>query len=348
MTSAALGRSTLRPQPFVNQGLTVRPRQPAPAPRACTSCAAGVRFCAGIFLRDTSTGGAASGYSRSMVGHGATPSAHDAEPRKEAVLLGPARVLDWAELTDVIDLCLWIGELMLEHGASAPRVEQTVERVGQALGVDHLDILVSPNVLMATTTEGKDFRTKARRIGELRVDLARLVAVSALAREVCAGRCDRASLRLRLGELEKRGPLYPRCLSALAAGSACAAFCKLFGGDWRAFSVVLAGATAGTLVRQRLAARKVPHVLNVVATAFVAGALAALGGRFLATQTPEHAMASVVLMLIPGVALMNAFEELVRGYTTMAVARGAQGVLVSFAIALGLLLAMRAVGAQAL
>jgi hypothetical protein len=36
--------------------------------------------------------------------------------------LGPGRKLDWAELTDVIDLTLRTGEQLLIHGASAPSV----------------------------------------------------------------------------------------------------------------------------------------------------------------------------------------------------------------------------------
>ncbi len=51
---------------------------------------------------------------------------------------------------------------------------------------------------------------------------------------------------------------------------------------------------------------------------------------------------------MPGVPLINAFEELVRGYSLMAVSRGVQGLAISLAIALGMLVATGWLGAQAL
>ena len=263
-------------------------------------------------------------------------------------LVGPERVLDWEEMTDVIDLALWTGKLMLELGASAARVEQTVALIGTSLGCDELDILVSPNVIMATTTEGRQFRTKARRIGALHVDLARIVALGQLASEVATGQCRRLDLRARLTALDEPCPAYPRWFVALAVGVACAAFSRLFGGDWLSFAIVLPASGVAMAVRQQLGRHRLTPVLNVLATAFVATLIAAAGTRWLPTTTPQHALAASVLLLVPGVPLINAFEELVRGYTLLAVARGVQGLLVAFAIALGLLLAMNVVGVVAL
>jgi uncharacterized membrane protein YjjP (DUF1212 family) len=258
--------------------------------------------------------------------------------------VGPARHIDYAELTDVIDLALWAGKLLLECGAPAARVEQTVELIGTSLGCDQLDILVSPNVIMATTTEGAQFRTKARRIAGLHVDLERLVAIGEVVGAVASGRCNRVMLRQRLAALEAVHHAYPRWLVAVAVGVACGAFSRLFGGDWVTFGIVVVAAAAGTALRQSLAVRHYTPLFNVLVTALTAATLAGVGSRLLPTATPEHALAASVLMLVPGVPLINAFDELVKGYVVIAVARGVQGLLISFVIALGLLLAMRMVG----
>jgi uncharacterized membrane protein YjjP (DUF1212 family) len=281
----------------------------------------------------------------------ATARAGAPEPHpsgKGGPAVGPGRKLDWAELTDVIDLTLRTGEQLLTHGASAPRVEQTVERIGTALGCDELDILVSPNVIMATTTEGREFRTKARRIAALHVDLGRIARLNEIVRDVLAGRCDARELRQRLDALESDAHGYPRLIGAASVGLACASFCRLLGGDWIATGLALVAAFVGLLVRQWLAAHKLVLALNVLATSLAVSLLTAVGGRLLPTATPEHALAAAVLLLIPGVPLIHAFEELGKGYSIMAVARGVQGLVVSFAIALGLLLAMSAAGVSAL
>ena len=261
---------------------------------------------------------------------------------------GASHKLDWTELTDVIDLTLRTGEQLLTHGASAPAVERSVQCIGTALGCDALDILVSPNVIMATTTEGREFRTKARRVGALHVDLRRIAALDALTGDVIAGRCDHFELRCRLDAIDANAHGYPRMVVALCIGLACASFCRLFGGDWVAAGIVLVASSVGLLVRQWLAARHMALALNVLATSFVVSVLSALGSRLLPTQAPEHALGAAVLLLIPGVPLIHAFEELGRGYSLMAVARGVQGLVVSFAIALGLLLAMKVVGVSPL
>jgi Uncharacterized conserved protein len=79
--------------------------------------------------------------------------------------------LEREELRDVIDLSLWAGQLLLQHGAEAERVEETVHRLGTALGCDWLDVLVSPNAIIATTSSGPEFRTKVRRVVGMRVDM---------------------------------------------------------------------------------------------------------------------------------------------------------------------------------
>ncbi|MBI4702512.1 MAG: threonine/serine exporter family protein [Deltaproteobacteria bacterium] len=258
--------------------------------------------------------------------------------------LGGARDLDWEELTDVIDLLLWSGKLLLEHGASAPRVEATVYRLGTGLGVDDLDILVSPNVIVITTSEGHEFRTKARRIAHVGVNLSAIVAVSDLVRAVIAGRIGRSGVRRQLATIAAAAPAYPRWLVVLMVGVACGAFGRIFGADWAGFGATVVAAAAAMAVRQQLALRRFNPGLVVLATALAASGLCGLLLRLLPSAAPQHALAACVLLLVPGVPLINAVEELVRGHAIIALGRTAVAVLVTFAAALGLMLGMELTG----
>ncbi len=40
--------------------------------------------------------------------------------------------LDREALRDVIDLALWAGQLLLQHGAESEQIEQTIHRLGTA------------------------------------------------------------------------------------------------------------------------------------------------------------------------------------------------------------------------
>src|SRR5690606_40700086 len=72
--------------------------------------------------------------------------------------------LSYEALRDIIDLSLWAGQLLLQHGADTQMVEETIHRLGTALGCNWLDILVSPNALVITAHSGIEFRTKVRRV----------------------------------------------------------------------------------------------------------------------------------------------------------------------------------------
>ena len=73
----------------------------------------------------------------------------------------------------------------MHSGAESERVEETVHRIGTALGANWLDILVSPNVLIITTSSvDGEFRTKVRRVSSLAVRLDIVDAINDLSRRI--------------------------------------------------------------------------------------------------------------------------------------------------------------------
>ena len=256
--------------------------------------------------------------------------------------------LSYEELRDVIDLSLWAGQMLLQHGAESQRVEETVHHLGTGLGCDWMDILVSPNAIIVTTTSGHEFRTKTRRVVRLGADLWRITAVNDLSRRVSQGELDRSQVRHELERIDATPPRYHRWLVVFMVGLACAAFSRLFGGNWPVFVVTFVAATVAMLVRQELTRRYFNQFLVTVASAFVAGVLAASATRLNLSPQPEVALISAVLLLVPGVHLINSAEDLIKGHLVTGITRGAMGFLITLAIALGLLLALRLMGVDGL
>jgi uncharacterized membrane protein YjjP (DUF1212 family) len=256
--------------------------------------------------------------------------------------------LEREELRDVIDLALWAGQLLLQHGAETERVEETVHHLGTALGAQWLDILVSPNAVVVTTSSGEEFRTKVRRVVTLGVNLNMVAEVNDLSHRVEGGELDRFAVRRELMQISIMPPLYNRWLVIGTVGLACAAFSRLFGGDWAVFAVTLAASAASTFVRQELIRRSFNPLMIVIVTAFVAGLLASAATVLQLSSQPQIALASSVLLLVPGVHLINSAEDLIKGHMVTGVVRGVTGALISLCIALGLLLAMRLIGVPGL
>ena len=254
------------------------------------------------------------------------------------------RPLAYHELRDIIDLSLWAGQLLLQHGATSHRVEESVHKIGTGLGCDWLDILVSPNVITITASSGSEFRTKLRRVVSLGVDLGKVTALNDLSRRISSGKLDRFQARTELEHIDQMPRSYNRWLVIFMVGLSCAAFSRLFGGDWIIFGITFVASAVAMYLRQLLSHHYFNHLLIVVVCAFVATVLASTAGIFNLSDQPETALAAAVLLLVPGVPLINAAQDLIRGHLVTGIARGVTGLLISLAIALGLLLALSLTG----
>lgn len=254
------------------------------------------------------------------------------------------RPLAYHELRDIIDLSLWAGQMLLQYGATSQRVEESVHRIGTGLGCDWLDILVSPNVITITASSGSEFRTKLRRVTSLGVDLGKVTALNDLSRRIINSEIDRFQARTELEQIDQMPRSYNRWLVVVMVGLACAAFSRLFGGDWIIFGITFGASAVAMFLRQTLHRLNFNPLLVVVACAFVAGCLASSAGLFNLSNQPETALAAAVLLLVPGVPLINSAQDLIRGHLVTGITRGVTGLLISLAIALGLLLALSLTG----
>jgi uncharacterized membrane protein YjjP (DUF1212 family) len=259
--------------------------------------------------------------------------------------LSPKPALDRETLRDTIDLALWAGQLLMQHGAETQLVESSTHYIGTQLGCDWLDVFVSPNAITITANSGGEFRTKTRRIIPQAPNMTIVYKIAHMEERLKdKGGLTHANVRADLTYISAQPRAYKKRTVVLMVGMACAAFSQLFGGDWGAFAITFIAASTAMLVRQQLAARHFNNLLITIITAFVAGVLA---GALIQTgwsQTPRAALASAVLLLVPGVPLINAAEDLIKGYTVTGLARGVTGGLVSLAIALGLLTALTLMG----
>jgi uncharacterized membrane protein YjjP (DUF1212 family) len=256
--------------------------------------------------------------------------------------------LDRETLTDVVDLALWAGQLLMQNGAESERVEETVHRLGTGLGCDWGDVLVSYNAIIVTHISGGEFRTKIRRVTQGGVNMTVVAAISHLTHRVTEGKFDRFKVRAELERISSTPRHYNRWLTAFTVGLACAAFSRLFGGDWPTFGVTLVAAIGAMIVRQELAQRRFNILLTTLITAFIAGSLVGILNLLPIGSQPGIALAASALLLVPGAAFINSVEDLIKGHTVVGMARGVTGTLIILAIALGLLLAMRLTGVSGL
>jgi hypothetical protein len=94
-----------------------------------------------------------------------------------------SKALSYEALRDIIDLSLWTGQLLLQHGASSDRVEESVHRLGTGLGCNWLDVHVSLTAITITARSDVEFWTKLRRLVRLRTNFQIVTALNDLGRQ---------------------------------------------------------------------------------------------------------------------------------------------------------------------
>lgn len=249
---------------------------------------------------------------------------------------------DRAKLAEIVELALWAGQLLMENGAETQRVEQSVRSVGTGLGCGWGNVLVTPGGIIVTYVGGSDFRTKVRSVRAGGVNMTLIEELSHLCHRIELGALDCGEVRRELTRIEKRPRHYGQLQTALAAGLGCAAFCRLFGGDWPALLITFVASGCAMMVRLVYIHRGHNPLVVTSLVAFVAVTLSGVAQRALSlSHKPEAALAASVLMLVPGVPTINAIEDLIKGHVAVGLSRAAWALLIILAATLGILAGIR-------
>lgn len=240
----------------------------------------------------------------------------------------------------IVDLSLLVGQLMLQHGAETQLIEETMHRLGTALGFTWLDIYVSPNALVVSSDHNGQFRTRTRRVAERPVNMTTVSCLVRLVQRVEQGLHNIDEVKQEIDRIMNIGHHYSRWQIVFAIGLACAAFCKIFGGGWQEMGVTFIASSTAMFLRQEMAKRHFNLYITVGTTAFTATLISSSASLMHWGLKPDTALAAAVLLLIPGVPFINSIQDLIKGYTTMGLARWTVGTLITLAISLGMILAL--------
>lgn len=251
------------------------------------------------------------------------------------------------EQQEITRLCVSTGLVLMQHGAESALIETLMRRLGIALGVDRVEAGVFANSIVLTTLCGNRSVTTVRRVEDRGIDMNAVTQVQRAVLDVEAGALGVAGYRARLSAAVPAH--YPRWLVAIAIGVSCAAFARLARADLPGCAAVLVASAIAMYVRLRIARLHFSPVVTFFVAAFVASCLASLfasplrlGGWELwqGSATPSPVLASCVLFLVPGFPLINGVSDMVKGYTSIGLARLAYATLLAAAAAAGILLSM--------
>jgi uncharacterized membrane protein YjjP (DUF1212 family) len=245
------------------------------------------------------------------------------------------------------ELCLWMGQLLMDNGAESERVERTMRAAGATFGCSWSSVLVTYDALLITELTGTSHRTKLHRVRPRAVNMSLIEQISHLSHRLNKKELSAGELRTALERIERTPRHYSAPLTIVTVGLGCAAFSRLFQGDWGAFAATFAGTASAMWVRHYYARREPNRLIFVGVSALLAATVVGALQRLLAiSETPSAAFVASALMLVPGVPAINAAQDMIKGHLGVAVPRAVEAALVILAGALGLMLSLKLTAVQ--
>src|SRR5574344_128151 len=225
---------------------------------------------------------------------------------------------------------------LLASGAMAARIEKNVERIATAFGVE-VEITILPSHIIITTND-KDGDHSYSSVGKIRhhsISFYRNSALSRLSWQIFDGKVDLTSAGERFTSIISKGDNNP-WIVLLLVGLANASFCRLFGGDAWAMLVVLIATWIGYCVKIKLLSRKWDVRIVCIISAFCSTVVGCSCYVYHLGNTPELAVGTSVLYLVPGIPYINSLSDLIYGHNICFLSRLIQASVLTVCLSLGL------------
>lgn len=239
-------------------------------------------------------------------------------------------------------LIVQTGQMLLAHGAESTLIGDLTKRLGIACGMSEVEVSLSASSIIVTTVMNEKCMTTVRRSPDRGINMQVVTDIQHICIMLEHNVID---YRLAQRRLDKIKPMrYNRWLVLIMIGLSCAAFARLAGGDYLVCFITFCASSCGMFVRQEIGHRNFNPLVNFAVTAFVTTVISSQAVIHQLGNAPFTAMASSVLMLVPGFPLINSVADMLKGYINMGIARFFMASLLTFATCLGIVAAMTVTG----
>jgi uncharacterized membrane protein YjjP (DUF1212 family) len=241
----------------------------------------------------------------------------------------------------LLDCLLDLGQLLLECGAEISRVEDTISRISHAYGAKDTNVFVITSIISLTMEfpEHEAVTETRRIIRDGGTDFIRMEKLNALSRSVCAEPIPVEDLKSRIHAISQgKKPIHMQFWgSILAAGS----YAVFFGGT---FHDGLAAASFGAficLLQILLDKTEINTVARNLLISLLVGLGVGITAHFDPTLQMDKILIGDIMLLIPGLAMINAVRNILLGNTISGLVRLADSLLWAGSLAGGFMIALK-------
>jgi uncharacterized membrane protein YjjP (DUF1212 family) len=236
----------------------------------------------------------------------------------------------------IIDVCILAGKIMLQGGAETYRVEDTMRRIANALGIAETQSYVTPTVIIFSAEGRRQTRSRMTRILDRTTDLKKVTLVNNISRQINSGEVDLKEASRLLKEIDDSNITYSIIIRILAAAVASGCFTIMFNGSWIDFIPSFISGGLGYFSAVYLHKLVPIRFFSEFLASFFIGLSAYLCVRFWIGNELDKIIIGAVMPLVPGVLITNAVRDLMAGHLVSGLSKGAEAFLTAFAIGSGI------------
>ncbi len=248
-----------------------------------------------------------------------------------------SRSLDDDAAIQIIEFISELTRVLHSCGTPAHRLEASIEACSLTLGLT-CQCLASPGAVRLAFGAGVRQRMLIVRVPEVLLHLEHLTLVDEVATRVASGTLHPHEGLSELSAIINAPTRYPPLLTAAAHGLVAASAARLFDGTfWESACAALAGVCTGALVYMTSRSARTARLLEAAAGA-VAGVIGLVAALYAGPASSLIITLSGLLLILPGLALTIAVNELSMRHLVSGTAR-LMGAVISF-VSLGFGLAL--------
>ncbi len=245
------------------------------------------------------------------------------------------------------ELCEFLSQysaLLIGCGATCIRLVHNIDRIGDTFGMKIVSYIMPRHISMSVidNTTG-DSVTMVVETAKTPVSFYVNTRLSELSWEIADGRIDFDEALHRFHHIATCDHQNGWILLLLVA-IANASFCRLFGGDIVAMSIVALATAAGYRMKQILLSHKVDSWVMVMICSLISSVIGASCEVFDLGTTPHIALATSVLYLVPGIPFLNSFSDMIYRHYICALSRFIDAAVLTACLSIGLCAGMLLTG----
>ena len=222
------------------------------------------------------------------------------------------------------------GRLMLENGAETARVEDTMQRIAAAYGINAHAFVTLTDILVSCGGDLELVRMKGRR----RTNLSIVSSVNQLSREICDGKVEIGEALSRLDEIEGTTP-YPGYVMLPVRALCCCAFAYINGGGFTdCMNALIAGIIMGICLMALSRGGASSFMYSLIGAAVLTISALTLYRLGLGANV-NYSIIGGLTPLFPGLALINAIRDILNSDYICGSARMFDACVTALAVAMG-------------